>query len=364
MAKYVCYIDMMERAGAQRVMSSIVTHLCAAGEQVVLVNDFIRDDRLPHYEVPEPVKRVYLREKRAGIPGIKHIQRIAALRKILKREKPDLLLSFLGRPNIIALIACLGLKTRLVVSVRNDPNKEYGSDVLRKTAVKLLFHRANGCVFQTEDAAAYFPEAVRRKSAIIFNPVSEVFFRTAHRGDGEHIVAFGRLAPQKNHRLLIDAYAMLPAEYRKDKLIIYGDGPLKDELTMYCAEKGLADSVLLPGNVPDVADRLARAKLFVLSSDYEGLPNALMEAMSVGVACIAADCPCGGPKTLIEHNVNGLLVPCKDARALCESMKRLLDSRDLRNALGSRAKRTAEAFRSEAVFKEWDAYLDTVIQQQ
>ncbi len=355
MKKVVFYIDMLGRGGAQRVMSNLVTYFSERGYETVLVNDYIRDESLPHYDVPETVERRYLRKKRQGNVIVKNVGRIIELRKILKRENPDVTLSFLGEPNVRLLIASLGLKTKKVVSVRNDPNKEYGKSKFRKFVANLLFLFADAVVFQTEDASKYFCPVVRKKSRVIFNPVSSAMYADGD-GDRRDIITLGRLQPQKNHKMLIDAFAQISDEFPDEHLCIYGDGPDYQKTADYIAEKGMQEKIFLQGNIADVKSALCNAKLFVLSSDYEGLPNALMEAMATGTPSISTDCPCGGPKTLMQNGVHGILVPVKDTESLKNAMEKLLADNALRETLGKNARERAEIFRDEMIYKQWEEY--------
>lgn len=351
---------MLGRGGAQRVMSNLVTYFHNKGYEVILANDFIRDDKLPHYDVPDGVKRVFLRQKRKGIPGVKNLQRVINLRRIIKSEKPDIVLSFLGSPNYTTLLASRGLNVKVVTSVRNDPNREYGSTQFKKKTANMLFARADGCVFQTEDASMYFNGNIRSKSRVILNPVGDAFYATQRAEEPQNIVTFGRLEPQKRHKMLIDAFSEIAGEFPSENLIIYGDGPLRAETEEYCRQKGLENRILLPGNVPDVDQKLSVAKVFVLPSDYEGLPNALMEAMAVGTPAISTDCPCGGPKTLIRDNTQGILFPCGDTKALVEALRKLLSDSELQKTLSENSRIRANDFKPEKIYAMWEEYLSSI----
>ena len=166
MKKLLCYIDHMGRGGAQRVMCVLIRYFSEQGYEVVLVNDYKRDEALPHYDVPDAVKRIYLRNTIKGNPISKNMKRIAALRKAVKKEKPDLVLSFLGAPNMRMLIATIGVDVGKVVSVRNDPKREYGTGKIKRWLVNQLFRKADGVVFQTGDAKLYFDPAIGKRSRI------------------------------------------------------------------------------------------------------------------------------------------------------------------------------------------------------
>lgn len=140
-------------------------------------------------------------------------------------------------------------------------------------------------------------------------------------------------------------------------MIIYGEGPLRGELEELIDSLSLKSRVVLPGNIESIEQALAEAKLFVMTSDYEGLPNALMEAMVVGVPCISTDCPCGGPRELIEDNISGMLVPCGDKAALVKKMRILLNDKAICTGFEEQSKKKAEEFRTEKVIAEWEQFL-------
>ncbi len=362
MKKIMFYIDSLRRGGAQRVMANLADYFATAGYDVVLVNDFVQKGT-DHYNVSDNVERIYLRDDNSGNVIIKNISRVLRLRRIIKDKKPDLILSFLGRPNKRMLIASLGIKVKKVVSVRNDPNREYGFGGLKKAYAKQLFKLADGCVFQTDEAAGYFPLKVQKRSIVIFNPVGQKIYASDRSLATQNIVTVGRMEKQKNHRMLIEAFSMISDAYPEENLIIYGDGPLRNDLISYIDELGLSDRIKLPGNISDVDTALSKAKVFVLSSDYEGMPNALMEAMAMGVPCISTDCPCGGPKMLIESEQQGILTPCKDATALSDKLRYILDNEQLRQVMSAAAKKRAEQFRPEVIYQQWENYLNTVAEK-
>lgn len=363
MKKIVLYIDNMNRGGAQRVMTNLCEHYVETGIQVVLVNDYPADEKKTTYRIPQSVKRLYLQSAYSRDPIINNICRLYTLRKILKKEKPQIALSFLGGPNIRLLIASTGLDHKTVISVRNDPNKEYAAAGIKKSWIRKLFERADGCVFQTNEAQAYFTERVREKSAVIFNPVDEKFYAVARTCKPGTIVTAGRMNEQKRHDLLIDAFALLVEDNPNVELVIYGEGSLRQQLNEKIDTYGLHGRVHLPGNVANLEEKLESANVFVLSSDYEGMPNALMEAMAAGVPCISTNCPCGGPKALDGGTGAIRLVECGDTEGLYLAMREIIENDELSYRMGAKAKERAVAFKPEVVYAEWDNYLFKVVGQ-
>ena len=358
MKKALLYIDSMQKGGAQRVMSVLGKYLCNQGVITVLINDIASQKGREEYPIDARIRRVFLDQD--NMKGkYKNFHRVKKLREIVKMENPDVILSFMGPPNYRMLTATLGLHCRKVVSVRNDPYKEYGNTRIKRLIAGLLFRLADGCVFQTEMASEYFPKCVRRKSNIILNPVNPEFFYVQWNETENSLITVGRLYPQKNHELLIRAFSQVHKDMPGISLKICGRGVEEQRLKQLVQELRIEDCVHFLGEINDVKEQLKHSSCFVLSSDYEGLPNALMEAMAVGMPVISTDCPCGGPNELIKDEKNGLLVPCGNAGALEDAIRTMLSGKEVRIAFGQKAKESASAFQTDIVMNCWMEYLFT-----
>ncbi len=353
--KLVFYIDCMGLGGAQRVMKNLLDYFSACND-VILVNDYAPSVGIEEYEISDRVKRICLNEKCKSPERPGNRERISLLRKILINEEPDVAVSFLGPPNYRLLLASTGLKIKTVVSVRNDPNKEYGTGIRRMFA-DMLFCLADGVVFQTEDAASYFSESVRKKSVVIFNPVSSDFYEKKRNGSGKEIIAVGRLHPQKNPRLLLEAFIKIADKIPQYSLGYYGDGGLRPILEARTEEAGLSDRIRFYGRCTDMPGIMEKAGIFVLCSDYEGMPNALMEAMASGMPVIATDCPCGGPRALIRDKNEGLLIPMNDVEALSKAILELASDDQKRADIGKNASIRALDFSPDIIMKQWEAFI-------
>lgn len=348
----------MQLGGANRVMANLTNYFSEKNAKIILINDIIPEKNIPEYEIHKSVKRIFL-DIHSVSPIVSNIKRIHKLRCIIKSENPNVVLAFMGPPNMRMLLASLGLQCRKIVSVRNDPYKEYGSGLVKKI-VNIIFRFADGCVFQTKDASLYFSRCLQKKSKIIFNPVGKQFYDVERINNPHDIVTVGRLNQQKNHALLIEAFSKIAYAFPDEKLIIYGEGELRNELEDLARKYGIEHRVLLLGRTSNIPEKLAEAKIFVLSSDYEGMPNALMEAMAVGIPVISTDCPCGGPKSLIEDDSQGILVPCNNAETLAQALYSLLKDKYLREKIGETGKKRALVFRQDVIFSQWENYIDNV----
>ena len=325
MKKIMFYINAIHDGGAERVMINLADYFSRQGYKTILVTSF-RDTW--EYTVPNAVKRITLEEHEIKQSKLKrNITRIKRLRKLCKDEKPDILVSFMAEPNFRAILATWGLPVKNLISVRNDPNKEYAGRVGHIVG-KYLLPFADGCVFQTKEAKNWFPKRLQKKSRIIYNAVKEDFYHVERHPVPGEIVTCGRLEEQKNHALLIAAFSKVVERYPEARLKIYGEGSLRGKLQKQIDALGLHEKAFLMGATNHVEKVLETADVFVLSSDFEGMPNALMEAMAAGVPCISTDCPCGGPRNLFGDELKKQLIPT-DEDALAAKMAETIQARIL-----------------------------------
>ena len=348
MSKVILYIETMRRGGAERVLNNIA-HYLSNKHEVILVNDIMLPKE-EEYAVDAGVKRHYLGLTRGGIKG--NLTRVKRLRKIILEEHPDSILSFMGPCNLRMLVAARGLKIRKIVSIRNDPKHEYG-DGLKKIAARTLFRSASCCVFQTQDAMDCFQKSVRKKSVIIWNPVADKFFKHAWEVQREEIVVVGRLVPQKNPLLALKAFCLIAPKHPKVNLVYYGSGELKEAILKKAEEFNVSERVSVIDNVPNIEDYIRSARLFLMASDFEGMPNALMEAMAVGLPCVATDCPCGGPKAITNGFADQILVPCGDVKAIAKRIDEILSDETKQKELSIKERERSASFRMDAVMRQW-----------
>lgn len=357
MKRIALFINSLQKGGAERVMVNLAEYFHAHKYDVILVTQYKREDE---YSISPEIRRVYSEPDTIQLQGGRihnFCVRFWALRKIWRAYQPDVILSFLGKNNLMAVMTSAFFPCKVAVSVRGEPTMEYESRFLQ-TLAKLVFRFADGVILQTRQAQDFFPKGVRKKSVLLPNPLNPQFVNRRYIGERENvIVAAGRLDENKNHAMLIHAFAKLSAEFPNMKLVIYGEGELHAQLEELAAEKGLSDRISLPGSVTDIADKICSARAFALTSNTEGMPNAIIEAMALGVPVVSTDCPCGGAAALITDGVNGLLVPVGDAYALSDALRKILSDAAYAAALSECAYRTVQAFYPEVVNKKWEDYL-------
>ncbi len=354
------YINAINGGGAERVILQLAHHFADVGYRSVLVTSFVDDGK--EYPVPKNVIRISIEQEEVKQSRLKrNFTRIIALRRIIKEEQPLAVISFMAEPNFRSIIATIGMKTKRIISVRNDPKREYDGKV-GKIVGKYILPLADGCVFQTEEAKAWFPARLQNKSRVILNDVKEEFFNI-DRKETKNVVSVGRLSKQKNHALLINAFSKIAPKFPEQKLLLYGAGALEESLKSQIESLGIEKQVILMGPTNDVAGVLERARIFVLSSDSERLPNCLMEALAVGVPCISTDCPCGGPRTLIRAGENGRLVPVGNVEAMAQALDKMLSDPCYAEMMGKKAKEEANNYHPDKIFLQWKRYVEEVVNQ-
>ena len=270
------------------------------------------------------------------------------IKKLKSLYRIDTTISFLNVGCVVNVLTCGGDKR--IVSERMDPSK---MPFVYYLCSRLYCFLADHVVFQTKYVQSMFSDRIKKKSCIIPNP-TEVTCK-AHPVCAKKIVAVGRLDKQKNHKLLIRSFAIFHETHRQHHLYIYGEGTLLEELRKTADDCRMQEFVHFEGFKKDIHAAISDAEQFVLSSDHEGLSNALMEAMMMGHACIST--ACAGSNEIIENEKNGLLVPVGDANALSEAMCRLSDDPALRKQLRHAASLSAGEWTADKVVRLWEKLL-------
>ncbi len=354
--KILFYINSLCRGGAERVFSVLANEFVNAEYDVVFVTSFSSSFE---YHLDENVKRYTIEDSEIKDGFLKkNIRRTKALRKIIKDEKVDMVISTSPEANFRALFATIGIKCKNAITIISDCKHEYANKLYAFLA-KTLYRRAGGIICQTQEEKLWFPKSLQKKCEIIYNTVDERFFGFEKPAKRKNVVAVGRLVPLKRQIDIINAFSKI-ADKVKDNLIIYGDGPCKEELTSRVKELNLQDRISLPGKIDDVAEKIYAAKLFVHASEYEGLSNAIMEAMTLGIPCLLTDCDGGCARELLEGGKNGFLVDVGDVDAMSQKMFLVLNDDKLVDEMSNKSKAKAEEFRGGRVFEQWKAYIQQI----
>lgn len=347
-------ISSMRSGGAERVMSNLANYWVEKGHQVSLIL-FTPKDEKPFYVLDQRVKVISLdclRDTTSFLMKVKNNARcIFKLHKTLKDLKPERIVSFLETVNFASLVANIPLKIPHIISERTNP-AYHNIGHLYKWARLKLYPLCTKLVVQTQGVYDYFSEKFHSFMEIIPNPIQQPkTIKIDHKDVIETIVTVGRLGVEKNHTTLIKAFKKYLDHNPKANLIIYGEGSDRPILQKLIDNLGLRDKVCLFGKTKNVLSVLKNADLFIFPSLYEGFPNALCEAMSIGLPVIASNVT--GNRDVVQDHHNGLLFEVKDDLTLCEKMIELED-KNLRIQLSNNAREIANNYARSKIFKMWD----------
>lgn len=338
MKKYMFIVPSLSSGGAERAVVNLSSQLAIDGEDVTVVIYFRMPDE---YKVQDKVKIINLSgDEEATYNRIAYLKKIWMLRKILKKQKPDYVLPFLPQVTIHAAIAGFDMHNKIIHTLRNNPAVTPPNKIKRYLCNKITC-KSWKTIVQNEKQRSYYPEKYQKKMHVLFNPVSnELININKHYKDTiRTIIAVGRLDEQKNFEMLIRAMKKSLDVHRDIQLKIYGEGQLRTSLQHLIDENKLQESVFLMGRSSDMLTVYHNADMFILSSNYEGMPNTLIEAMAVGLPCIATDCETG-PADLIITNENGILFPVGREERLVEAINQLIENPFEAIAMGKKAKIT------------------------
>lgn len=350
--KIIFFTGEFTEGGAERVISILTNEFVRRGFDIEILK-YLNTENF--YSVNEIVKITSV------IENTKTNNKLTNLKWMHNyfKNNADLVISFLASWNIMALLANAGNKVPIIVADRNDPYKIPSNPLIRK-ARDILYYKADYVVLQTLRNQRYFSKSIQNKSVVIPNPIDlgDKVGKALKTPKENVIVNVGRLKPQKNQKMLINSFKEVLNKYPDYKLVIYGEGDYRKELEKHIDNLDLKDKVILAGNQKDVLDKIMSAKLFVMSSDYEGMPNALIEAMCLGLPCISTKV--SGTEELIEDGVNGLLVDTRNEDELTKAILKMLNEKKLQNVFGENSKKISKKLKVSCIVGEWTNIINKI----
>lgn len=342
--------------GAERVVSLLANKMVEQGHQVEIICLKFNDI---YYQTDSRIK-VTLAMRQTN----NRLTELFWLRKYLKKQKPDVVIPFTEGVYCFTILSLLGTGIPIVASERLDPA---AMSPTRKVLKRLLLPYADWLVVQTQSIKEYFPKSIQKKTSIIFNPVNDEVFHQVENGElkienGERlnrIISVGRLYPQKNQAMMIRAFAKVADEFPDWQLVIYGEGPLRESLELIVESLEMEGRVLLPGRTEHVIEELRKSKIFCMSSDYEGMSNAMIEAICVGLPIISTKV--SGTEEMVIDGKNGFLVPQNDEERMAQCYQLTMEREDLREHFSTYNKNMSILFKTESIVNQWFCVINNVL---
>lgn len=333
--------------GSERVISLLANNLQKRGYQIEIIGLM---QHLVFYPIEQNIKVTFAEDLGKSFL----LQKIIWLRNYIKMSHTDVVISFMLPVYLITLIALIGTKIPVITSERNDP----ASFSLPRRLLRRVFLPQTSChVVQTQKIKDYYPNIIKKKTVVICNPVTQKVFDMVVEPKEDVFINVARLFPQKNQQMLINAFFRIHKYIPTWKLKIFGEGPLKEDLQAQIEHLGLHNKVILCGRSNQILNEMNRSKVFVLSSNYEGQSNAMIEAVCLGLPIVSTNV--SGTENLVEDGKNGFLCNIKDEKTFA---KRLLDithsvkQKDIRsiNAL------KASMFKENSIVNQWELLIKSI----
>jgi len=363
----VIVVSAMNMGGAQRVVSILCDHWSQNGYAITLISTFTGEKTL-HYRVNKDVTLKFLSKSPffSKNKALNLIWKLIHLRKLIKSQNPDVVISFLTRVNVASALSTIGIKSSLIICERTwTPFATLSKNFF--WLYRIVFKSVSEIIVQTDKSKTWLNQHFPSNTVkVIPNPI--IYPLPLHNEQSIHpdsvilqnkkvILASGRLHRFKQFDLLIRAFSQIKDKYLDWNLIILGDGEERDSLDKILIDLEIGDRVYLPGSVGNISEWYERADLFVLSSRAEGFPNVLLEAMTYGVPCISFDCNTG-PRDMIDHGVNGILVDLKEKElGLINALNKMINDEKLRSNIANNSIALRDKYSVSNIMKKWDNVL-------
>ena len=359
MKRIVFVTNSMGFGGAEKMLTFVANSLAERGHACCIINlnaigDYINEkqqavnDGITVHTLPKVAETIS-----------RHKFRLREIYHIAKSFRADVLIGFTGYPNFYAKIAGDMLHIPSIMSERGDPVRTTPNTVKSKLVTSVI-NRSKGGVFQTDGAMAFYGKALQNRGAVIPNPI----FVTDEIPDipfdqrEKTVVSVGRLDnEQKRYDIMLDAFQLFSHKHPEYVLKLYGRGTDETRIKAWADEKNLSTKVRFMGLSTRPMQDIAKDGIFLITSDYEGISNSLLEAMAVGLPCVSTDHTPGGARLLIRDHENGLLAPVGDAQGLANAMCEFAENAELARKCAENAKDVLSRFAPDKIIDMWETYI-------
>ena len=342
--KIVFVVPNMAGGGTERIVSLLANEYVKRGIEVSIL---IFAGNQIDYTLDKRVEVVIAGGPSGGKIGIR-LKRIKFMREYYRKNRDCIIFAFSVMGTVFSAVATIGERHFTLVSERSVPD-EYEHKWIRD----FFYRRADCVVLQTEDVLKSFDKKIRKKAVVISNPVDPALPPVYTGKRKKKICAAGRLEPVKDYGTMIRAFYDFQKDFPDYTLEIYGKGSLERELKDMVKNLGMEEKVYFHGFCPTVREEIRDGAMYVLSSRCEGISNALIETLSMGMPVIATDCPVGGTRMCIKDHENGIMVPIEDPKALAEAMKEVAANEELAQKIAGNAAKLREQFSIERIARQF-----------
>ena len=341
-------------AGAAKMLSFVAEELNKRGHDVCIAN-------LKETTKGKPDERVVSQNILVkDISNLGRKDQLCAIRKLAKERKTDIIIGFTEIPNLMARLVGLSLRIPSIMSERGNPERTGVGKGVKNRIVLEIINRSRGGVFQTEGAKAFYGKGLQRRGVVIPNPifVTGELPNVAQHEREKSVVSVARLDNfQKRYDVMLDAFKLFSDKHPDYVLKLYGKGSDEELIRSWVHDRNLDDKVLFPGLTKQPMQDTCRDGMFLITSDFEGISNALLEAMAAGLPCVSTDHTPGGARLLITDHENGLLAPIQDPEALAKAMCEFAENPALAEKCGNNAKEVVNRFAPDRIIDQWESYI-------
>ena len=344
--------------GAEKIMSFVADFLSQNGHSVVILNLNAVPVYVNEYtqSFNDNIKVISLEKCNRN----KHCFRIQHIISVVKEYEADVMVAFTMFPNFYAEIVALLTGIPAIMSERGNPYVTFSKSLKDRIIYNIINHSKGG-VFQTKEASTFYGKRLRKRGVVIPNPISlknKKIPIISIQDRQKTVVSVGRFQNvQKRYDVMLKAFKKFSQHHPGYTLILYCSGEDEAIIRNWINELNISDKVKLPGAIKNPIEHIYKDGIFVITSDYEGIPNALLEAMAVGLPVVATDCSPGGARLLIQHNENGQIVPTEDYEAVATALSRYADNAEFAEHCGDNARRVLQTFAPSVIGAQWESYI-------
>ena len=351
--------------GVEKIVNFVASYLSERENSVTILNlDAVPDYVNKHEQTFDDRVKVVTFKKSAHK---KHFSRIRHIISAIRENHIDVMVAFTMFPNFYAKIASLFTGVPSIMSERGDPNATFTRS-LKDRVIYWVVNSSKGAVFQTKEASMFYAKSLCKRGVVIPNPI---FLKGAEvpivsmQNRRKTVVSVGRFQNvQKRYDIMLEAFQKFSQIHPDYLLKLYGSGEDEALICKWIEELGITNKVKIMGAIKEPMKHIYDEGMFLITSDYEGIPNALLEAMAVGLPVVATDCSPGGARLLIRNGENGQIVPVRDSNAIAKALSRYADDKIFAAQCGNNARQVLQTFSPVVIGELWESYIKKIVNKR